>query len=164
MTFINDNQIVAHLAEIDLLSSDHAIACHENSTFLTQGAHLGLPIGFLFVVKLHDVFDLGTPLAEFGLPVHLHGGGDDDENFGDVLAIEQAFAESSDLDSLSKSHVISQHSSLFTLVEVIKPFDSLLLMLEKTLVDFSGQAKVVLQDVLFLFSVVLEATSILTLS
>ena len=81
-----------------------------------------------------------------------------------MLAIEQAFAESGDLDSLSKSHVISQHSSLFTLVEVIKPFDSLLLMLEKTLVDFSGQAKVVLQDVLFLFSVVLEATSILTLS
>lgn len=77
MTLVHDNKIISHLAQVDFLRGDHAIAGDKDASTLTQFAHLQQAIGPSFVVELHNVFDIRAPFLQLGLPIHLHSSRND---------------------------------------------------------------------------------------
>ena len=164
MSLINNDQVIAHLRKIDLLSRDHAIASHQNTAAFSQCAHLLLPIGLLLVVELHHIVDILAPLLQLTLPVHLHSSRHHDKHSADMLAIKEALAQCGHLDSLAQAHIIAQDSALLFFVQIVEPDHTFLLVLEKSLVVFGRQTEVIGQAVLLFFRIVFEATFLLAFS
>ena len=164
MSLINDDQVIAHLREIDLLSRDHAIASHQNTAAFPQCAHLLLSIRLLLVVELHHIVDILAPLLQLTLPVHLHSSGHHYEHSADMLTIKEALAQCGHLDSLAQAHIVTQDTSLLFFVQIVEPDHSFLLVLEKSLVVFGWQTEVIGEAVLLFFWIVFEAAFFLALS
>ena len=81
-----------------------------------------------------------------------------------MFAIEQAFAKCRDLHSIAQSHIVSKHTTSPIPVQIVKQDDAQFLMLEKRLIYFTGQAKFVLETVVFIDRAVLESAFFLALS
>ena len=107
MALGHDHQVVPHLAQVDFLGGDHAVARDQNTALPPQSFHLLLTIGFLLVVKLHNVVHVGAPLGQLTLPVHFHCRRDDDKDLRDVFTVEETLAQSGHLDSLTEAHIVA---------------------------------------------------------
>jgi hypothetical protein len=163
VTLVNNNEVVAHFTQVDFLRCHHSVTRDKDAALLTQCTHLLLTVGFLFVVKLHDVVNFGTPLLQLVFPVYFQCGRNDNEYLRDLFRLEKSFAESSHLDCLSKSHVVTEHASFLVAIQVVQPDYSFLLMLKEPLINFSGEAEVIHKTVLLLLSIELKPTCVLSL-
>lgn len=130
VSFINSNDIIFHIGQVHPLSADHCVTGQKNTSLFTQFLHLFIPVIFLLVIKRDHIWTGWTPLLEFLFPVGLHCGWHNNQDFLDEFILEQTLEIHWDLDCLSQSHVISEHSTFILSPEIVQPLDTLFLVVK----------------------------------
>ena len=153
MSFINHDDIISHLTQVHVLGGNHAIACHKNASLFTECSHLIISNVFFLIVELENVITARTPFVEFLFPISFHRCRYNNQNLLDHLGGKQPTEITSNLDGLSKAHVVTKYTTFFCVPKVVQPFDTLLLMIKEIIIDLGWQAEVSCQVVLFVFGV-----------
>lgn len=109
---------------------------------LPKFLNLVVAIGLLLVVELNDVGTGSAPLVQLLLPVRLHRSWDYNQGLLYEFLGEEPLEISRNLHSFTQSHVITENTAFLFPPQVIKPLDSLLLVIKQLIVLLNTQIEV----------------------
>lgn len=153
VALVDDEHVVAHLAQVDLLARDHTEARDEDAALSFKSLDLLLSVGALLVLEGDDVRRVVTPLAQLALPVALHCGGNNDYSLLDLIRIKEPLQVRAYLHSLSEAHVVAEDAALSLPEQRVQPLNPPFLMFEQVLVHLRREVKSLRQIVQLLLRV-----------